>query len=133
MFRVKYSREIILKLLYQIDVLGIEVSDARAFLENNGNFFKGLNEREREFIVQILEAVIREMPDIDALISKHLIGWSLTRLTPVDRNLIRMGIAESRIHKEKAIVIDDVVRISKKYGGEESFKIINAILDKVIQ
>ena len=132
MFRVKYSREIILKLLYQIDVLGIEVSDSRAFLENNGNFFRGLNEREREFIVQILDSVIREKSDIDALISKHLIGWSLPRLTPVDRNLIRMGIAEARINKEKAIVIDDVVRISKKYGGEESFKIINAILDKVI-
>ena len=133
MFRVKYSREIILKLLYQIDVLGIEVANSRDFLEENGNFFKGLNDQEREFITQIIDSVLRELPQIDSLISENLIDWSLGRLAPVDRNLIRMGIAESRVNSEKAIVIDDIIRISKKYGSEDSFKIINAILDKVIQ
>ena len=74
----------------------------------------------------------KKKENIDSLISENLIGWKLNRLTPIDRNLLRMGIAES-CNNEKAIIIDDIVRIAKKYGGEDSYKIINAILDKVIQ
>lgn len=67
------------------------------------------------------------------MIADNLIGWKLERLMAVDRNLLRMGIAESYINDQKAIIIDDVVRIAKKYGGEESYKIINAVLDKVLK
>jgi len=132
MFRVKYSREIVLKLLYQIDVLGLDVAKVDTFLAENGNFHRSLSEPERDFIVRVVGLVLQEKTDIDTLIVKNLIGWSLKRLTPVDRNLIRMGIAESRLSPEKAIIIDDVIRIAKKYSGEDSYRIINAILDKVI-
>ena len=57
----------------------------------------------------------------------------MKRLITVDRNLLRMGIAESYFNKEKAIIIDDIIRIAKKYSEKDSFKIINAILDKVIK
>ena len=43
-----------------------------------------------------------------------------------------MGMGEAYFNDQKAIIIDDVVRIAKKYGDKESYKIINAILDKVI-
>ncbi len=132
MFRVKYSREVILKLLYQIDVLDQFETLPSEILENSNNFFKDLNEIEKEFITDIITRIIDDKENIDNRISKDLIGWRLERLTPIDRNLIRMGIAESKKTGNKAIVIDDIVRIAKKYGGEESYKIINAVLDKVI-
>lgn len=132
MFRIKYSREIVLKLLYQIDVLGLGEEDGRNILESNSNFFKGLNQEEREYIERIIHRVLENGRAIDEEISDRLIDWSLKRLTPVDRNLLRMGIAESNFTSEKAIIIDDIIRIAKKYGGEDSYKIINAILDKVI-
>lgn len=132
MFRIKYSREVTLKLLYQIDVLELGEEAGRDILENNLNFFKGLNQKEKDFIQKMVLQVLSNIRTIDDQISKHLIDWSLKRLTPVDRNLLRMGIAESSFNTEKAIVIDDIIRISKKYSGEDSYKIINAILDKVI-
>jgi N utilization substance protein B len=132
MFRIKYSREIALKLLYQIDVLELGEEAGPDILNNNLNFFKGLNQNERDFIEKIVYQVLENSRAIDEEISKRLIGWSLKRLTPVDRNLLRMGIAESSFNNEKAIIIDDIIRIAKKYGGEDSYKIINAILDKVI-
>ena len=46
MFRIKYSREIVLKLLYQIDVLGLGEEAGRDILESNSNFFRGLNQEE---------------------------------------------------------------------------------------
>ncbi|MCK4941922.1 MAG: transcription antitermination factor NusB [Candidatus Aminicenantes bacterium] len=132
MFRIKYSREVTLKLLYQIDVLDLGEKAGRDILENNLNFFKGLNQKEKDFIQKMVLQVLSNIRTIDDQISKLLIDWSLKRLTPVDRNLLRMGIAESSFNTEKAIIIDDIIRISKKYSGEDSYKIINAILDKVI-
>ncbi len=132
MFRIKYSREVTLKLLYQIDVLGLGEEAGRDILENNLNFFRGLNQKEKDFIQKMVSQVLSNIRTIDDQISKRLIDWSLKRLTPVDRNLLRMGIAESGFNTEKAIIIDDIIRISKKYSGEDSYKIINAILDKVI-
>ncbi len=132
MFRIKFSREVILKILYQIDVLNIKKSDINDIIQNNLDFFKALNINEKEFIKEIINDYYKKKDSIDNLISENLIGWKLNRLTPIDRNLLRMGIAESYNNK-KAIIIDDIVRIAKKYGGEDSYKIINAILDKVIQ
>ena len=137
MFRIKYSREAVLKLLYLVDVLNLDLKAQvpEQLLHDNMNFFQGLNKTEKDFILNILEKVIEEKDSIDDMISKNLIGWKLSRLMPVERSLLRMGIAESYFNKQKAkaIVIDDIVRVAKKYGTDDSYKIINAILDKVIQ
>jgi len=132
MFRVKYSRETILKLLYLIDVLGLSGENPAEILKKNTNFFKALTDEEEEFIVRIIKKIEEEKETIDDLIRKNLIGWKLGRLMSIDRCLLRMGIAESKFNDQKAVIIDDIIRIAKKYGGEESYKIINAILDKVI-
>ena len=134
MFRIKYSREAVLKLLYQVDIMRLDNQiTAEQLLRNNRNFFKGIYQAERDFILKIVQKVLDEKDKIDKLISENLIGWKLDRLMPVDRTLLRMGVAESYFNNQKAIIIDDVIRIAKKYGGEDSYKIINAILDKVIE
>jgi N utilization substance protein B len=133
MFRIKYSREGVLKLLYLADAIDTGEQTAEDLLDHNIGFFRGLNAMEREFIIKISQKVMDEKETIDGLISGNLIGWKLARLMAVDRSLLRMGIAESYFNDQKAIIIDDVIRIAKKYGGEDSYKIINAILDKVIE
>ncbi len=133
MFRIKYCRETIMRLLYVADVLGRGDQPPGELLKQNIVFFKGLNKIEKDFIFKIADKVLKEKNMIDQLISQHLIGWKLERLMPVERSLLRMGVAESYFNDQKAIIIDDVIRIAKKYGGEDSYKIINAILDKVIQ
>jgi N utilization substance protein B len=134
MFRIKYSREAVLKLLYQVDIMSLDNQfTAEQLLRNNRSFFKGIYQSERDFILKIVQKVLDEKDKIDKLISENLIGWKLGRLMPVDRTLLRMGVAESYFNNQKAIIIDDVIRIAKKYGGEDSYKIINAILDKVIE
>lgn len=133
MFRIKYCRESILKLLYQLDVLNLDnKSTAKQLLGNNQFFIKGLTRVERDFILKVVQKVIDEKDIIDQLISNNLTGWKLDRLMSVDRSLLRMGVAESFFNSPEAVIIDDVIRIAKKYGGDDSYKIINAILDKVI-
>lgn len=133
MFRIKYCRETIMRLLYLADVMDLEDQPPEELLQHNIVFFRGLNRTEKDFIFKITKKVLKEKEMIDQLISQHLIGWKLERLMPVERSLLRMGVGESYFNDQKAIIIDDVIRIAKKYGGEDSYKIINAVLDKVIQ
>jgi N utilization substance protein B len=132
MFRVKYCREVILKLLYVVDVQKLSPPfSPRTLIEDNSCFFDHLTGEEMDFIVKIIQRIFDNQEEINQWISRNLIGWDLDRLTPIDRNLIRMGISEMHFNRERAIVIDDIIRISKKYSEKDSFKLINAMLDKV--
>jgi len=133
MFRIKYSREIILKILYQIDILKCDAVQSSPLIEEYFKSFKRVNPDEEKFIRRMVQIVLEDKERIDALITANLIDWKLNRLAPIDRNLMRMGIAEATFNSEKPIIIDDLIRIAKKYSDGDSYKLINAILDKVIQ
>jgi transcription antitermination protein NusB len=133
MFRIKYSREIVLKILYQLDALKCDAAQSGPVIEEYFKSFRSVNPEEEEFIRRLVQTVMDQMQEIDAAISKNLIGWKLNRLALVDRNLLRMGIAEATFNSEKPIIIDDLLRIAKKYSDADSYKLINAILDKVIR
>ncbi|HUU06628.1 MAG TPA: transcription antitermination factor NusB [Patescibacteria group bacterium] len=132
MFRIKYSREIVLKILYQLDALKCDAAQSGPVIEEYFTSFRSVNPEEEKFIRRLVQTVMEQKPEIDALISKNLIGWKLDRLALIDRNLLRMGMAEAMFNSEKPIIIDDLLRIAKKYSDADSYKLINAILDKVI-
>lgn len=132
MFRIKFSREFALKILYQGDLMSMNAEEKDILLNKELLKALGLTDVEREFITKLVREVFRDQETMDALIQEHLIGWRLNRLTPIDRNLLRLGLAEARFNDQKGIIIDDIIRIAKKYSEEESYKIINAVLDKII-
>lgn len=132
MFRIKFSREIALKILYELDALKCDAAQAGPVIDEYFRSFRGPNPDEEAFIRRLVQTVIDGGKEIDDAIAANLIGWKLNRLALVDRNLLRMAIAEARFNSEKPIIIDDVLRIAKKYSEADSYKLINAILDKVI-
>jgi N utilization substance protein B len=132
MFRIKYSREIVLKILYQLDALKCDAAQSGPVIEEYFKSFRSVNPEEEKFIRRLVQTVMEQKQEIDAMISKNLIGWKLERLALIDRNLLRMGIAEAVFNSEKPIIIDDLLRIAKKYSDADSYKLINAILDKVL-
>jgi N utilization substance protein B len=132
MFRIKFSREIALKILYELDALKCDAAQSGPVIDEYFQNFRGPNPDEEAFIRRLVQEVIDRKKEIDAAIARNLIGWKLNRLALVDRNLLRMGIAEAAFNSQKPIIIDDVLRIAKKYSDAESYKLINAILDKVI-
>jgi transcription antitermination protein NusB len=109
------------------------VSQSGPVIDEYFKSFKRVNPDEEKFIRRLVQTVLEQKREIDSLISKNLIGWKLNRLALIDRNLLRMGIAEAAFNSEKPIIIDDLLRIAKKYSDADSYKLINAILDKVIQ
>ena len=132
MFRIKYSREVVLKILYLMEVTDQWETDPRAILRENRYFFKGLNKVETEFVFKLIRQVASERESIDRTISEKLIGWRFSRLKVVERNLLRMGMGEAAFNPERVVIIDDLVRMAKKYGDTDSYRIVNAVLDKVV-
>lgn len=133
MFRVKYCRESALKILFQLDSIGFPENLSVPELMNiSALYISGLDEEEIKFTRNLVEKAVSERPMIDQLIERNLIGWKLDRLLAIDRCIMRLGIAESFFNNQRAIIIDDFIRIAKKYAEKDSYKLINAVLDKVL-
>lgn len=133
MFRVKFCREVALKILFPLDLLQVPAARARQEAEEALGQVRGLTGDEHEFVLELVTIATEHQAEIDRQISDHLVGWKLSRLVAIDRCLLRLGIAEGRLDPaKKPIIIDDVLRIAKKYSEADSYKIINAVLDRVI-
>lgn len=73
--------------------------------------------------------------EIDGEIVRFLKKWSLSQLNIVDKNILRIAIAEfNYTYEDKAdrkVIINEAVELAKVYGGENSYRFINGILSAV--
>lgn len=69
----------------------------------------------------------------DGLIRTHASQWALTRLVPVERNILRLGVHEllDRPATPRKVVIDEAVNLAHLLGGNESPGFINGVLDAI--
>ncbi len=70
---------------------------------------------------------------LDSAIAEHSIGWDFSRITPVDKNLLRVALYELLFEDEvdTAVCADEAVRLAKALGGEDSHRFVNGILGAV--
>lgn len=74
-----------------------------------------------------------ERTTIDQTIEKHTVNWKIDRLNPCDRNLLRLALYEILYVDEVdvSITINEVVRLAKYYGTDESSRFVNGLLGQV--
>jgi N utilization substance protein B len=89
-----------------------------------------------------LAQLVRErQPELDELIREHATGWSLERIAPLERSILRVGIAEllypEAVPGEQAIpaegAIDEAVETAKRFCGAEAPGFVNGILAAVLR
>ena len=70
---------------------------------------------------------------IDERIGKFTANYDLHRIATVDRNILRVGIYEMLhcVDVPPVVAINEAIEIAKRFGGEESGRFINGILDRV--
>ena len=122
------AREHALKVLYAKEInpntaeLSADISDA-------------LSEKGKSFSDFLVEQVQRHRDEIDGEIVRFLKKWSLSQLNIVDKNILRIAIAEfNYTYEDKAdrkVIINEAVELAKIYGGENSYRFINGILSAV--
>lgn len=89
---------------------------------------------ERTFASLIISGTIEHIDEIDSLIESHLSeNWSKERLNKVTLAILRTSLYQIKFQPDAniGIIIDEAVNIAKEYGADDSYKFINAVLDKI--
>lgn len=89
-----------------------------------------------------LAGVTREhQPELDSLIAGHASGWSLQRIAPLERSILRVALAEilypEEVPGEQPIppegAIDEAVETAKRFCGADAPGFVNGILGAVLE
>lgn len=89
---------------------------------------------ERTFASLIIAGTISHIDEIDKLIENHLsASWSMDRISRVALAILRTSVYEILFQNgaDTKIVIDEAVNIAKDFDTDDSYKFINAVLDKI--
>lgn len=75
---------------------------------------------------------VAHMAAIDELIARHAEHWRPSRLTAVDRAILRLAVYEL-LHTSTpaAVVINESIELAKKFSTEASARFVNGVLDGI--
>ena len=124
------SREMALQMLFQSD-MGKQNEDhvRKTFWAERST----VDQETREFADDLFRVASDRNKEIDNLIQKHTEHWRMDRMPAVDRNLLRLGVAEFLGFPKtpRAIVINEALDIAHRYSSPVSVQFINGVLDSV--
>lgn len=117
------ARERALHLLYEAEIAGcdpVEVVDRQVVPVD-------------EQTARIVGFVARNAATISALVSNELVGWTLARLSTIDRLVMFIATAEllDADGPPVAVVINEAVELAKRYSSEEAGRFVNGVLSPV--
>ncbi len=123
------GRTIIMQSLYQWDFRGKDTAGLQKSLEQNLKEFAPEFD-DVQFVEQTVNGILTNNDTIDALIVKYAPQWPLEQITPVDRNVLRIGIYELKLNAEipARVAINEAIELAKTFGGESSGKFVNGVL-----
>ncbi len=90
-------------------------------------------EQSRTFARLILSGVLENIDSVDEAIRRQLEHWDFSRLSWVDRAILRLSTYELLFARDipPSVTIDEAIGIGKEFGAEDSFRFINGVLDAV--
>jgi N utilization substance protein B len=114
-------------LLYQRDVTELGISELVENVERTG---ASVNRFTRD----LLHAVDEHLEELDGLINDAAIDWTVDRLAPLERNILRVASLELRHSPDipNAVAIDEAVRLAKRYCQPEAASLVNGILARLV-
>lgn len=87
---------------------------------------------EADFVRSILAGLDTNGSAVDAIISASLTGWTLARLYPVDRAILRIAIWELTYTKTPSDVVrSEALALAAEYGSDDAVNFIGGILGAV--
>ncbi|MDH4203765.1 MAG: transcription antitermination factor NusB [Phycisphaerae bacterium] len=125
------ARELTMQALCQLDVQGDDASSMlRIFFRDNTD-----DDLVLELAEQWTQGTWSKVRACDDLISAAAVRWKLSRLSHVDRAILRMSVYQLSYCKDIPckVVINEAIEIAKKYSTEQSPRFVNGVLDAVLK
>lgn len=125
------ARRWVLQILYAWEVRGRPgglPDEAADFFER-----RHIASDTRAFAERLVAALADHLDEIDALIGESTESWDFERLAIIDRNVIRIALAEFLYFEDIPfkVSIDEAVTLAGRYGGEDSPRFVNGVLDAI--
>ena len=104
--------------------------------------FAYLHDKEEEgqvelpiFLLNLVNGVMQSKSELDDKITQYLkSGWTLDRLTLVEKNILRLGLYELLEYDDtpQLVAVNEAIELAKKFSDEKSSKFINGILSQFV-
>ena len=127
----RLARECALQSLYYADSL--KSTEGENLTRYTTEFKKELGELFA-FCEDLVSGTEKNLPEIDKLVSSYAKNWTVSRMSAVDRSILRMATYEMVFSPERTpipAIIDEAIELAKKYSTENSSKFINGLLDQL--
>jgi N utilization substance protein B len=89
-------------------------------------------EQVRQYALELIKTVNENRQEIETLLENVLVAWQLSRLSQIDRDILRIAVAEI-IYLEipERVAINESVELAKRYSDEDGFRFINGVLRRL--
>ena len=128
------SRSIVLQSLFEWDLNALEKKAVLEVLNRNVAEFAP-NKTDLPFMEKLLDGVMAKKPELDLVIEKAAPEWPIDRISPVDRNILRLGLYELLFADRKEVpakvAINEAIELAKQFGGDNSSRFVNGVLGAV--
>ncbi len=128
------SRSIVLQTLFEWDLNNVERTDIGGVLDRNMGEFAP-NKADSPYMEKLLDGILGKQSELDLIITKAAPEWPIERISPVDRNILRLGLFEllfaDRAEVPAKVAINEAIELAKQFGGENSSRFVNGVLGAV--
>jgi len=116
------SRDKVIQSLYEIDLSGSDVKEILKDLSLQSRY-----PHFKDFLI----GVTNSMSYIDQTLANYM-ERDISSLDPIERNTLRLATYEMLFTEtDVPIIINECIRLTKKYGAADGYKYVNAVLDKM--
>jgi N utilization substance protein B len=124
------GRKMAMQVLYQYEMRGEKPEEILA-----SSIFSSSGSREtKDFSLKLASGCIEKIKELDDIIGTLSKGWSLERITKVDKSILRLALYELKYtDTPQKVIINEAVELAKNFSTEDSSKFINGILGNAIK
>jgi N utilization substance protein B len=118
-----------LQALYELDCTKHKVEEALARLRAG----ETLAQEAISFTEELVEGVLQNKSELDALIKKFAPAFPPEQMSIVDRNILRLAIFEILFNDKTPfkVAINEAVELAKAFGSDSSPRLINGVLGSI--
>lgn len=121
-------REKVMTILYQV-----EMYKKNKYDYNLNDVIRENVDIKSDFVDSIVNGVLEKHDELDEKANKYLTDWTIDRLDNLGATILRMGLYEILYSDTpNIVVINEAIELAKKYSDDNVKKMINAVLDKII-
>jgi N utilization substance protein B len=123
----RQARRVAMILLYQHDVTSKPVAELYETYERDAGA------EVPEYARELVDAISADPSGLDVLIGAHAHGWTIDRISPLERAALRIATFEMAERSEvpAAVAISEAVRLVKRYASPEAATFVNGILGAI--